>query len=185
LEPKPTDSMPLGIVLERRPVDNPWQDHEWRLIGVLPGAARIDAPLVLDDSDDVLQIHAATLDIELFKGETEGYRANLTSRGIIYVVLRETEEESDLDVEYAPFLATVCPYEAQDYMDSSEERVDVIAMPPDMVAWVATFVEQYHVEQPFKKRKRDSAPGSWQDADAKPGDDNPRDDKPGREHKRG
>lgn len=160
--------MPLGIVLERRPVDHPWQDHEWQLAAVLPGAARIETPLVLEESGDSLQIHAATLDVELFKGETEGYRANLTSRGLVYVVLREAEEEEQ-DYEFVPFLATVCPYEAQDYMDSSEERVDVIVMPPDMAAWVATFVETYHVDQPFKKRRRDSAPGSWQDGDANSG----------------
>jgi len=167
LQPKANDSLPVGIVLERRPIDHPWQDFEWRLIGVLPGAAKIDTPLVLDESGDTLQIHAATLDIELFKGETEGYRANLTSRGLIYVVLRDTDEDDGPEhYEFKPFLATVCPYEAQDYMDSSEERVDVIAMPPDMVSWVSAFIEQFHVDQPFKKRRRDAAPGSWQDEES-------------------
>jgi hypothetical protein len=63
--------MPLGIVLERRPVDHPWQDFEWRLIGVLPGAAKIAEALVLEDDGDILRIHAATLKVELYRGETE------------------------------------------------------------------------------------------------------------------
>ena len=177
MEPKATDMMPVGIVLERYAIDNAWQDHAWRLVCVLPGAAKIEAPVVLEQNGDTLKIHADTLDVELFKRETEGYRANLTSRGLIYVVLREPDgddgEDDGTDYEFTPFLATVCPFEAQDYMDSSEERVEVIAMPPDMVAWVATFVETWHVEQPFKKRKRDSAPGSWQDDDN--GAEKPRD----------
>ena len=32
-------SMPLGVVIERREIDNPWQDHEWRPVAVIPGAA--------------------------------------------------------------------------------------------------------------------------------------------------
>jgi len=168
LDPQPQDSMSLGIVLERTPVDHPWQDHEWKLAAVLPGAALIDAPVILKEEPDVLQVHAETLNIELFKGETEGYRENLTGGSLIFVVLRDADEESDTEYDIVPFLATVCAYEAQDYMDASEERVDVIVMPPDMVAWVANFIDEHHVEVPFRKRKRDSAPGSWQDGDASP-----------------
>jgi hypothetical protein len=80
------------------------------------------------------------------------------------VILRESDEDNPSDYEFIPFLATVCPYEAQAYMDSSEERVEVIAMPPDMTAWVATFVETHHVDQKFRKRRRDEVPGGGGEA---------------------
>ncbi len=31
-------SLPLGIVVERRAVDNPWIDHSWRSVAVIAGA---------------------------------------------------------------------------------------------------------------------------------------------------
>ncbi len=31
--------VPLGIVVERRAIDNPWIDYRWKAVGVIPGAA--------------------------------------------------------------------------------------------------------------------------------------------------
>jgi len=31
------ETLPLGIVLERRKIDNPWVDHTWRPVAVIPG----------------------------------------------------------------------------------------------------------------------------------------------------
>ncbi len=155
--PKPADSMPVGIVIERREVDHAWQDFEWRVVGVMPGAGPMKAPLVLDEVEGRQRIQAATLNVELYPGETEGYRANLSSRSVVFVVLREADDEGPGDA-MTPFLATVCPFEAQDYMDSGEEQVDTVALPPDMKAWLADFVNKHHVDQPFKKRRRDGRP---------------------------
>ena len=33
-------SMSLGVIVERREVENPWQDFAWRPIAVVPNAAR-------------------------------------------------------------------------------------------------------------------------------------------------
>jgi hypothetical protein len=35
-------------------------------------------------------------------------------------------------------------------------------MPPEIAAWVAAFVDQFHVERIFHKRKRDRAGGDRQ-----------------------
>ena len=57
-----------------------------------------------------------------------------------------------------PFLATVCPFEAQDYADDADSRVDAVAMPDSIAAWVTAFVRRYHVEEPFRKRARQPRP---------------------------
>ncbi|MEE8228202.1 MAG: DUF3305 domain-containing protein [Kiloniellales bacterium] len=31
--------VPLGIVVERRAIDNPWIDYRWKAVAVIPGAA--------------------------------------------------------------------------------------------------------------------------------------------------
>jgi hypothetical protein len=33
--------------------------------------------------------------------------------------------------------------------------IGTVPMPPDVAAWIAAFVDEFHVEQVFHKRKRD------------------------------
>jgi hypothetical protein len=143
--------MPVGIVVERRKTDHPWQDHDWRAIGVLAHFAP-ERWKLLAEGDGWAQFHAGTLNIELHRGETEGYLVNLSQKPpVVYVVLRPGEEEGDEDIE--PFLATVCPYEAMSYEEGGEQIVTGVPMPPEVCAWVAEFVARYHVDVPFKKRR--------------------------------
>ena len=148
-----TPTMPLGIVLERRDAEGQWIEHTWHADSVIEGAARINEWVEVLRGKGWVRYHAATLDLELFRKETEGYRHNLSlEQPSVFIVLREGDED-DLH-EIVPFLATVCPYEAQDYMDSGEEIVEHVPMPAGVAAWIAEFVDSYHVEEPFKKRNR-------------------------------
>lgn len=151
-----TETMPVGIVLERRDSEHKWQDHQWRVTGVLPGGEDLNGSdddwKILGRGDGWISYYAGSLEIELFHRETEGYKVNLSNEPpLLYIVLREGGEESGHEVE--PFLATVCPYEAQDYQDSGEETVEGVPMPPDIADWLADFVERHHVDEPFVKRK--------------------------------
>jgi len=146
------ETMSVGIVLERRDSGHQWQDHQWRVVDVLPGGEDRDDWQILGRGDGWVNYYAGALEIELFRRETEGYKVNLSNEPpLLYVVLREGEEAGGREVE--PFLATVCPYEAQDYQDSGEETVEGVPMPPDVAAWLADFVERHHVDAPFVKRK--------------------------------
>jgi Protein of unknown function (DUF3305) len=148
----PADAvMPVGIIVERRKTDHPWQDHDWRAIGVLAHVAP-ERWRLLTEGEGWAQFHAGTLNLELHRGETEGYLINLSQKPpVVYVVLRRAEEESEMDVE--PFHVTVCPNEAMSYDEGGDEIVTGVPMPPEVYAWVAEFVARYHVEAPFKKRR--------------------------------
>jgi hypothetical protein len=147
-----TESMNIGVVLEHRELDNRWSDFTWRLASVIPGAPEIDDWVEIGRGADWVQYHAATLPLEIFRKETEGYKHNLSlDPPSIYVVLQD-DDEGDHDV--IPHLASVCPYEAQDYLDSGEVVVDSVAMPEPVMAWLAAFIDKHHVDEPFKKRKR-------------------------------
>lgn len=151
-----SDSLKLGILLERRDSDHPWLDHEWVFVGVLPGAPEIDDLRILRQVPGVVQYHAATLELELHRAEAEAYHYNLTSpEPSLFVVLREDEEEES-GAPIVAELVTASPYEAQDYMDSSEELVERILIPEAIHAWVSEFVDAHYREEPFKKRKRDN-----------------------------
>lgn len=174
-------AMPMGVVVERREIDNRWQKHSWRAAAVIPGAP--DAPAdwtILRDGDGWTHFHAATLDLQLFPRETQGYKVNLSDAvPSVFVVLRQDEEgESPYDI--FPFLVTACPYEAQDYLDSGEDIVDRVPMPQGLIAWVQAYIDRNHQEETFVKRKRRAydpndaggfvRPPDWTPSGRKPGD---------------
>ncbi len=152
------ESLPVGIVVERRESDHPWQDYTWRAVAVIPGAAELDprgAWKELERGEGYLRFHAGTLPIELFRKETEAYRVNLTQEPPrIFIVLRRTSEPEEAEQELYPILATASPYEAQDYLDSGEEIVEGVSMPDALIAFVSQFVGEFHEDEPFYKRKR-------------------------------
>lgn len=128
-----------------------WVPWHWTATGILPGAG----PAVwreLRRDGDTVEYHAATLELELHGAETEAYLHGLTAEvPSLFVVMRAADGETPLDV----LLVTASPYEAQDYTDSGEEIVEKVPMPHGLVAWVRDFVEEYHQDEVFVKRKRD------------------------------
>ncbi len=151
------EKLNVGIVIEQRAIDNPWQDFSWRPVGVLPGVSNDDGDWkLLRQGDGWSHFLIGNLDVELFRGETEGYRYNLTNDPPrVYVVLCAGEEADDPEV--IPFLATVCPYEAESYSENGEDIVEGVVMPNELIGWVQTFIEKHHVDAPFKKRKKTKA----------------------------
>ena len=146
------ETIEIGVVVERREIDNPWQDHTWSAVAVIPGADPVDEWRLLASDEGWAQYHAATLPLELHRSETEAYRTNLADNPPrVFVLLREDEEAGDHEV--APFLVTVSAYEAQDYLDS-DEIVDGVTMPDAVIAWVQAFIDAHHADKPFYKRKR-------------------------------
>jgi len=145
-------TMPLGVVLERRPIDHPWADWGWRAVAVIPGAQPIDAPRELVRDDSHTRFHVATLELGLHRKETEGYRVNLSQANpTVYVGLRPGADDTEVPF---PFVVTVCPYEAEDYEIGGDERVEAVPMPTEVAALVGHFIDRHHVEEPFVKRKR-------------------------------
>jgi len=150
-------TLPLGIVVERRDLDNRWKPHSWLPVAVIAGAPPMDPAgpwRELRAGEGWAQFHAGTLPLDLFPKETEGYGVNLSQRPpCLFVVLRASEDPA-VDHDVVPFLVTVSPFEAQDYLDSGEDIVEPVSMPPAVAAFVQEFVNEHHVETSFKKRKR-------------------------------
>lgn len=146
-------SMPLGVVIRKSPAVTRWAKWNWEVVAVLPGSTIADWRELRRDGDTV-EYHAATVDLELWRGETEAYLTGLSSRiPVIYVVLREARDaEAAQDIEV--LMATASPYEAQDYEESGEEIVGTVPMPDGVNAWIRAFIETHHEEEVFVKRKR-------------------------------
>ncbi len=147
------EQLRMGVIVERRKIDNPWVDYSWRAVSVFPGAPAITDWQAIRSGPDWVQFHAATLDLSLYRRETEGYRYNLTTPvPSLYVVMRPGEAAGDPDV--MPHLVTACPYEAMGYTNN-DDMVDAVPMPVEVLALVRDFVGEFHVDEPFYKRKRD------------------------------
>ena len=151
-QPQISISIPLGIVIRRSPGVTVWAKWVWKAVAVLPGAGPADWT-VLRQQGDVTDYHAATVDLELFRTDTEAYLTGISTREpAVYVVMREAlGGDRDLDV----LLATVSPYDAQDYADSGEEIVEKVTMPEGLIDWIKAFIDQHHEDEVFVKRRRD------------------------------
>lgn len=156
--------MPISVVLERRVSNSQWVDHTWEPVGVLPRVPLAPGALMAE-GEGFAQFHGGALDLELFRGETEGYLNNLSQTPpVVFVVLRRNEEPGEL--EFEPFLATVCPYEAMGYTENNDDLVvEGVPMSPEVMAWVQEFVAAHHIDAPFQKRKNKR----HQDKDKRPG----------------
>jgi hypothetical protein len=148
-----TAVMPLGVVLQRRSGVTRWAAWSWKAVAVLPGAAPA-AWQVLREEDGATEFHAATLDLELHRSDVEAYRVSLTmDPPAVFVVLRLNDDPAAAH-DYTVHAVTASAYEAQDYLDSGEEIVEPVPMPPGLVAWIREFTDTHYVDEPFIKRKR-------------------------------
>ncbi|WP_448207689.1 DUF3305 domain-containing protein [Azospirillum sp. sgz302134] len=149
-----TETMPVGIVLERRKSASPWVDWVWNPVSVIPGAPPVEGDWrLLREGEGWAQFHAATLPLELFRTDTEGYKLNLSQEPPrLWVVLRPDEGGEAGAV--VPFHVTASAHESEAYQVSGVEVVETVPMPPEVVALVRDFTEQHHVDVPFVKRER-------------------------------
>lgn len=147
----PPDHRTIGVVVERRKLDNPWLDHAWAPASVLPAAPPIAPWTRLTAEERLETYYAGQIDLRLYRSETGHYRDNLAAaRPRVWVALRPTGGE---DHEIAA--ATVNPYEGEAMAEAMGDIVEALPMPPEIMAWVEAFVAAFHVERPFFKRKRD------------------------------
>ena len=148
-----TAEIPVGVVIRKQPGVTRWANWIWRPVAVLPGAPPAEWRELRREGDAV-EYHAATVTLEVHRAETEGYKVALSREPpSVYVILRPSEDLSAaFPVEV--FRVAASAFEAQDYLDSGEEIVEPVAMPPALIAWLTDFVGRHHKEEPFVKRKR-------------------------------
>ncbi len=143
--------MMLGVVVERRPVDHPWQKWRWRPVAVIPGAGPVEGWRELRREGERVEYHAATLPLEIHRTDTDAYKYNLSGNPAVYVVMRETE---DAEFPWAPAELSASPWDAQAHGEVSEDRIESVPMPEPVIAWLKDFVDRHHVDRPFLKRRR-------------------------------
>lgn len=157
------EEISVGVVVRKRRIGHPWKEWAWEAVGAIPGAETGVSWRMMREEPDLTLYHAATLPLTLHAADTDSYLGNLTSvTPALYVVLRATEDAASPPV--TPCLVTVSPFEAEGYLDSGEEAVERLPMPPALLEIVRAFVAAHHREEPFVKRQRDKARADGHDS---------------------
>jgi len=147
-------SREVGVVLRRRAIDNPWVDHIWSPVTILEDVPATAPWTVLSHEPDAVLYYAGHATLDLFSADTANYRDNLADgEPRIWVALRRQDGGSELELTKV----TADPTEGEAMFESGTDVIGTVPMPPDVAAWIATFVDEFHVEQVFHKRKRDKA----------------------------
>ena len=148
----------VGVVMQRRQIDNRWQSDMWEPVAVLPDHRPECAPILVSESDGVERWLFPGLPVELRLEEAEGYYLNIsTSQPKVFVMW---QFEDDLGV---PQGVSASYNDACSWLDAGEQ-VDSVAMPPDMYDMVSAFAREHYRPEP-KKRIR---PRSFQSRDNGP-----------------
>jgi hypothetical protein len=148
--------IPVAVILQRRAVDHPWLNHEWRASGLI-----LDPPSGIHgrqraQTPEMTEYFAECDPIDLFAQDAEGYETNIESDApSVWVISDADDEDGDNPLPLRIHLVTISAYEAQEYLDPGELQVDVLPMPEELLSLTAAFCAAQPKPEPFKKRKRD------------------------------
>jgi hypothetical protein len=154
-----TEALAIGVVMQRSPLDNRWQPHQWRPMEIVIDAvlAEDGAPRRLrDDAADTRWLFTG-FDIRLFRDEAEGYFLNISSPAPCWFVMWRMEEIDGEEVA-VPRSVTLSYNEAARLMDGGE-RVDTLPASPDIVEHLCGFVAEHYKPEPKRKRRKPSFEG--------------------------
>ncbi len=153
-KPAPPARLPVGVIVERRKLDNPWAEFAWRPVAILPGTPDTAPWTMLDEQQAVTRFYAGASEVELFPGTSGYYRDNLLSgEPSLWVVLRPTGLEPPFEV----FAVTADPNEGEAFTQAGNDLIEAVAMPEPVREAIEAFVAEHQVETQFVKRQRDAA----------------------------
>lgn len=142
----------VGVIVERRKARSAWADYVWQPVEAVTILPPLAPWTVMRESEGVTRFFAGPFTMELHPNETISYRANLISeKPSIYVVLRA---DSAGPQGWRLELVTPSPADAEAYMEGGADVVDKVPMPEEMAAWLSAYVDAFHVEEGFRKRRR-------------------------------
>ena len=147
-------ALQVGAVVRRSPGVTRWAKHVWKPVAVIPGAPDAFWKELVTEGE-VVDYHAGTVTMELFRADVEGYLVSLNmSTPSVWIILdRDVTGQSPSG--WAVSTVTASAHEALDSLDSGESIVEAVPIPESLAAWIKEFVDMHYIEEPFKKRRRD------------------------------
>lgn len=140
---------PVAVIMERVRLANRWATEQWEAKGVvhdtLPAGSG-ERVIVADDRSMQMMFPGFTL--KLHPDEAEGYIYNITSPQPKVFVMWRLDERGIA----RPESLSVSYHEGARWMDA-EESVGGVALPPDLLPWIAEFAAEHYKPEPKKKAR--------------------------------
>lgn len=136
----------LAVIMERVRLADRWGTEKWEAKSVVPDTSPTGSKeQVILDEERATQVLFPSMVLRLQPAEAEGYLLNLTSPDPrIFVLWR-------MDGELArPERLTVSYNEGTRWADS-DEHVDSVPLPEDLVPWITEFAVAHYRPEPKKK----------------------------------
>ncbi len=146
-----TETIDVGVILERRVAASVWAEHLWLPVAVLPGAPALAPGTQLGATETGERFFAGVFSVELHRTDTPTYRDNLaTGAPRIWIAARLRDDAAMPDIVGV----TADPAEGEAYTEAGSDIVEHVPMPGEIAALLDAFVAEHHVERVFIKRKR-------------------------------
>ena len=144
----------IGVVVRRSAVDNPWIDHVWSPAAVLAEEPQTAPWTKLSSAQGEELFYAGPGVLELHVSETGNYRDNLIDGDPqLWIAMKEAEGGTEIEL----VAVTADPTEGEALFEAGLPIVGKAPMPPEIAGWIASFVDENHVERVFLKRQRDKS----------------------------
>lgn len=141
-------ALSVGVVMQRRAVQNRWIDCVWEPVRVVTGPdASGEGPRALNADASVAQWLFPGFRIVLHRDEAEGYYLNCSAPHPKVFVMWRMDEDRALPID-----VTASSEEAGRWMDGGHS-IDGVPMTEEIFAWVGEYVEKNYKPEPKKRIK--------------------------------
>lgn len=146
--------LPVGVVVRRTPGVTRWVRDVWKPVAVIPGAPEAFWKELVRDGD-VVDYHAGTVTMDLYRADVEGYLVSLNMIVPSVWIVLDRDETRQSPSGWVVSSVTASAHEALDAQDNGESIVEPVPIPESLAGWIKEFIDMHYVEEPFKKRRRD------------------------------
>ena len=146
------NSMPISVVMEKRPSDHAWIDFSYQAVGVVASdhGRKNNRLTRVHRQAEVEQFLVGGLELKLFVDECESYYHNLMSpQPGCFIVAAEPENLNDMPI---PYLVSLSFDEVHAYLEG-DEPVYAVDIPPELYKWAEAFILEHYVASKRRKRK--------------------------------
>ncbi|MFV8571975.1 DUF3305 domain-containing protein [Marinobacter sp. SBS5] len=144
----------VGAVVRRSPGVTRWARDVWKPVAIIPGAPDAFWKELVHEGE-VVDYHAGTVTMELYRADVEGYLVSLNMNVPSVWVIMDKDATSQSPSGWVVSTVTASAHEALDSLDSGESIVEAVPVPESLAAWIKEFIDMHYIEEPFKKRRRD------------------------------